>query len=271
MFDEVMKFLDSSMTKPTPYGWFHLMWLGLTIITTFLLIMFFRNSSEKTIRKIIFIFGIIIFFMEIYKMINFSYNPETQVWDFQWYAFPFQFCSTPIYVCLLVGFTSNKKLLDALYNYIAIFILFAGLCVVFYPVTIFVSTIGINIQTAFLHCGMVVLGIFMIAWKKDFNLKSIINASFVFITFLLIAMILNIGFHFTGINETFNMFFISPYYPCTLIILDKIYLKAPYIIFLLTYMWGFITAGFIVLLIGLGIKKILSFNNPNAINNEKQL
>ena len=60
-------------------------------------------------------------------------------------------------------------------------------------------------------------------------------------------MILNVTFVKSGITggSTFNMFFISPYFPCTLPVLSEIYPVVPYPVFLLLYVLGFITLGFI--------------------------
>lgn len=67
----------------------------------------------------------------------------------------------------------------------------------------------------------------------------------------LIAIILNIIYHTTGGTATFNMFFISPYLPCTLPLLSVIYNLVPYPIFLIIYLLGFSLAGFIMLAIAI--------------------
>ena len=57
-------------------------------------------------------------------------------------------------------------------------------------------------------------------------------------------------------GETFNMFYISPFYPCTLPVLNIIYEKTPYIVFLLCYILGFLLAGYIFTLIPILINRI---------------
>ena len=72
---------------------------------------------------------------------------------------------------------------------------------------------------------------------------------------LAIAMTLNlVGHHF--IEGTFNMFYISPYYPCPLVILDNIYAAQPYAVFLIIYAVGFVVCAFIMFLIQFGILKL---------------
>ena len=50
-------------------------------------------------QKIILISGFIMLIFEIYKQVIFTY----QVGHYQWYAFPFQFCSTPMYLYIIYG------------------------------------------------------------------------------------------------------------------------------------------------------------------------
>ena len=49
-------------------------------------------------------------------------------YNYAWYAFPWQFCSTPMYIGLLAGL-SKGKLHDHFCAYLATFALFAGTAV----------------------------------------------------------------------------------------------------------------------------------------------
>ena len=42
------------------------------------------------------------------------------------------------------------------------------------------------------------------------------------------------------------MFYIGPNFPCSLVILDAIYLNVPYVLFLMIYMLGFSAMAFLV-------------------------
>ena len=58
-----------------------------------------------------------------------------------------------------------------------------------------------------------------------------------------LALTLNIAtyhlFPVLGVNDTVNLFFISPYYPCTLPVLSTVYTQVPYPVFLSIYIFGF--------------------------------
>lgn len=136
--------------------------------------------------------------------------------------------------------------------------MFAGLSVMFYPGDVFTRTIGINIQTMVCHGGMVVMGIYLWFSKQvKFEFKTILKALSVFCVLVAIALIMNIIYNSTGNTATFNMFFISPYLPCTLPILNMIYEMVPYPVFLIIYIIGFTLAAFIMLLVAMGINRLV--------------
>jgi len=60
----------------------------------------------------------------------------------------------------------------------------------------------------------------------------------------------------TFTDETFNMFYISWKFDCTLPVLSAIYPKVPYVVFLLLYIIGFSIAAAIVMSVAYGIKML---------------
>ena len=253
---KILQLLDSKMTTPTNYNWFHIMFIAIVIITTFLLCKFFKDSDKKTFNKIILISWIIILVLEIYKQFVFSYtiSENTVSWDYQWYAFPFQFCSSPLYVLPFILLVKNDKIKEMFIAFTATFCFFGGLVVYIYPNDVFIETIGINFQTMIHHGLQIVLGIYCITYyRNSLNFKWWSKSIFVFAGLVATALSLNvIVYHVLqnmNINETFNMFYISPYFDCTLPVLSIFYGILPYILFLLLYIIGFSLAAFIIYLL----------------------
>ena len=60
-----------------------------------------------------------------------------------------------------------------------------------------------------------------------------------------------------GIDETFNMFYISRHFECSLPILSMIYPKVPYLVFFLIYTLGFILVAMLIYYIVVGIYKLV--------------
>ncbi len=258
LFEKFVLFLSFKAPKPTDYGWFHLMFFALVIIGSIVLSVFFRKVNDKTFRKIVFVFWLTIVLFEIVKELVYSFSAETGEWDYQWYIFPFQFCSTPFYLLPFIIFMKDCKIRDAVIIFISTFSLFAGICVFCAPGDVFnTSSLAVQIQTMVHHGTQVVLGVYGASYYiKKFTLKNFLFSVITFAILVLIAMVLNL-IMYRVIDETFNMFYISPYFGCHLPILSIIYSAVPYVIFLMVYVFGFSLCAFIVYGAILGIKKLI--------------
>ena len=103
----------------------------------------------------------------------------------------------------------------------------------------------------FVHCGMIIIGFYsIISRRAKPTFKGLLSGICVFACMASFALLLNVIFYKTGIinGETFNMFFISPYFPCTLPVLSMIYQKVPYLVFLLIYLLSFSLGALILFL-----------------------
>ena len=240
------------MTRPTYYGWFHCMFIAIFVTLCVLsVILAKKNKTEKSFKIVVWVSWAIMFTLELYKQLNFSFSlvDGNSTWDYQWYAFPYQLCSTPLYILPIIGCLKPCKVRDALMHFLSTFAFFGGLVVFISPGDVFVETIGINIQTMVHHGLQMVTGIYFVVYNKEkINFKQFLNTVIVFGVVLSVAMLLNeIVPNFT--TETFNMFYISRKFPCTLQVLNQIYASVPYIVFLLTYIFGFCLAGFLIHLV----------------------
>lgn len=266
----ILQILDTGMPKPQMYGWFHLLWFAISIVAGILLCRFFKEGTEKQARTVVLVAAISVIVLEVYKMINytFTYEDGKIIADFQWYAFPFQFCSTPMYVGILAGIVRKGKLHDALCAYLATFALFAGVSVMLYPADIYIKTIGINIQTTICHCSMIVIAGYLYATGHvKLELKTLLRAIPVFAVMTAIAVILNETAYLVGIvpEETFNMFFVSRFCECTLPVYSLVHANVPYPINLIIYILGFSAAALIMLLIAMGTDRLANKKQPAAV------
>ena len=254
LFRSILKILEIEMKTPKSYGWFHLLFLGITFGITLILCTHYRHVRRETIRKTIVAVALMTIILEGYKQFVFTFEAVKGgiAVDYQWYAFPWQFCSTPMYAGLLTAVFRKGKVHDALAAYLASYSIFAGCCVMFYPAQVCIDTIGVNIQTMFWHGGMIVVGVWLLATgyvRVDKN--TIFKALAVFACFVGIAMLMNDIAYRTGItSEGFNMFYISPYLPSTLPVFSSIQKALPYPVSLLIYITVFTAAADVILWIG---------------------
>ncbi len=253
-------FLNSQMPKPTAFSsleesWFYYLSLVLVIVGSVFLTLKFKKADDKKIKKYLLIISISLIVFEIYKQTIFAY---TNNWQIKWYAFPWQFCSTAMYVTLVVGLTKNEKIYDYGISFLATFSLFAGAAVMFYPGDVFMTRIGINIQTMYYHGSMVAIGIALIFSGKVKHASDAIFKGLIPMTmFWLIAILLN-GFansFFPNIGS-FNMFLINPRYDSSLPILNLLQPLVPAPVFQLAYLLGITFAGFVTFNLFNGIKQL---------------
>jgi hypothetical protein len=232
LFEEILKALDKKMVEPQMYGWFHILFLIILISSILIVKLKYNNLSDKSIKRILLIYSIVCITFEIYKQLNFSFNYDDikTWWSYSWYAFPFQFCSVPMYVALIAALTKNSKVTKSIYTFLATYGLIAGLSCMIYPSTVFVDTIGINIQTMVHHGSMVFIGaLLLINNKVEYTLKSLLSSLFVFLICLSIALVIDITTYYVGIDGGLEMFFISPFHTSSLPVFSIIYEKVYHI------------------------------------------
>lgn len=91
LLEKIIDFLSCSLpAAPTMYGKFHLFFCLLTILVCVFLAIKDQNSNDKQAKTILPVCSIIMLSFEAYKPLVFTV--EKDVWDYQWYVFPFQFC-----------------------------------------------------------------------------------------------------------------------------------------------------------------------------------
>ena len=119
--------INNGDVGPGMFSWFHLLWLAIMGIACVVMgLTVARKHSPKADRITVSVFSVILIGCEVFKQLF-------------WYAFydyyrfeifPFQFCSTPMYVGFLVGIIRKGKLHNALCAYLATYAIFAGAAVI---------------------------------------------------------------------------------------------------------------------------------------------
>ena len=263
IFEKFLYFLQGEMNRPNPWGWFHILWIIVMLLVIFILYKVRNRYSEKRLKIVLATYGVIAFILELLKQLiwAFNYDPVTQIvtWDYTWYAAPFQLCTTPIYVSLICLFLKKGKVRTALFSYLSYITILGSIATIILPDSVFTHDILINIHTMYLHLGSFVVSVYLFMNKEvEINFKSLRNAFLVFLIFVLIANTMNIIVYNSGIlnGDTFNMFYISPYFTSVLPLFDYLYTVLPYPIYLLSYIITIGVGASIIYLLAFLIKKI---------------
>jgi hypothetical protein len=256
-FDHAISWLQADMETPASYGLFHIVACILTLLAAAFSVWRFRDADDKTARRILFGAWVVLVALEVYKQLVFSMDVTDGIadWSYKWYAFPFQFCSSPLYVLPFAVFPRSERIRNAVMAFLATFSLFGGLAVMAYPGDVFISMIGINIQTMVHHGSQIVLGVFAVAlYRKRLSWRFFLGGLVPFCVLSAAAMGLNLAvpamLNAHGITDfTFNMFYVARDGRCSIPVLSWIQANMPYPVFFISYVLtlgfggGLVTAG----------------------------
>lgn len=264
----IWRVLQVDMPEPAPYGWYHLIWILLGVAAIGFLYSQRRHFGEKQLKWVLGIYGGVAAVTELLKQLSWSLVESEAtgqlVWDYSWYSAPFQLCSTPIYVSLICLFLKKGKLRDHLLSYLALVTILGGLMTMLIPSSCFVEDILVNIHTMWLHCGSLVVGIYLLMSKAvPLTAQSLRHAAVTFLCLAGIALTMNVAVYHSGVlnGETFNMFYISPYFISELPVFNTIQRSVPYPVFLASYVVGLMLGSALILLIALMIRRFVKYVN----------
>ena len=176
---------------------------------------YFNGRMDK-IDYTIFRIGLFLLAIELFKQLVFA-----RLWygidQYQWYAFPLQFCSVPIFFFLFAPWLKNKALKNAAYEFIGLFVTLAGLLVMIVGGSVFTDLVSISVHTMLWHGAMVITGVYLIFAKRiGTSYKQLLRSVMFLFGLIIIVQVVNIHFHFMGEYiengpSGFSGFFISPW------------------------------------------------------------
>ena len=182
---------------PKPYGWFHLLWLGIAFISILIFFKFAEKSNDKKDSFVVFISCLFLLFTEIFKQL-FKYYELGQ--KYNWSTFPFQLCSIPMYLGTISILIKNKNIKETIYRYISFTGIAGGITILLHPVISLSLSIIMCIHSFLWHTILVSLGVYLIH-SRDYG-KNIFKETFGPSVILLIVIIMAIG--------TYNNAYYSP-------------------------------------------------------------
>lgn len=204
--------------------------------------------------------GILLVF-EVIKEVVLTYNNGAG-WRYTWWTFPFQPCSICMYAAFAAACMSDKykRARNRLYIFLATYGIFCGLSAMIIPTDIFktYTAVFVLFQSMFHHGMLILIGVYLIAsGRVQLGNKNFLKGAAVFTAACLIAIPLDIIIYKFVTADIFNMMYVSPYFECTLPVVDLVARNVPYIVYLPVYFAAFGLCAFIVMYIAIGIKKLI--------------
>lgn len=208
------------MTPPAPWSLFHLAFMFLGIPLAAFAAWQLRRCSKSARIRLLFACGLFLAISELYKQLFLYYIENNH--SFDWWYFPFQLCSLPMYLCLLLPFVSKQHqavLCTFMYNYnllgaVMVFLDPSGLMHPYWTLTL---------HGFIWHILLIFIGL-LIAFSRMAlpSNQGFWQSTAVFAAGCIIATIINVASHPYG---NADMFYITPYYATTQIVYSQIAAK----------------------------------------------
>ena len=211
--EELIRMTAAPMQKPHAYGAFHLTFfiVGLIIVIPLALILS-KKLSKRQSDFTLFSIGCLLLASEIYKQLFYTYIYGGG--EYQWYMFPFQLCSIPMYVCLLLPWINKPVIKSTMYGFLASYGLMGGFVSYIAPGTMCREYYAMTIHSFSWHMILIFIGLF--AALSGFAGKKLKNYLYVVISYYgmcVISLIINLlCYDKIGKNgSTVNMMYVGPH------------------------------------------------------------
>lgn len=198
-----------TMATPVPYSAFHIF---ISITGLFLAAAgAFLVSSRLPCSWVLFFAGVFLAVTEVLKQ-GFLYYIQGQR-HFDWWYFPFQLCSIPMYLCLLYPFVSSR-LQNVFRTFMEDFGLLGGIMALAEPTGFLTSYWFLTLHGFIWHFILVFLGLFSFFDRKKHGHNKSAAAFHQLMPLFLFCCIIATGINiWAGPEGNADMFYISPYYP----------------------------------------------------------
>ena len=201
------------MTPPLPFSAFHICFSLFGLSAAFTLAWLCRRLPQAYRVRLLFFLGILLALSECFKQMFLYYIVNGRKYD--WWYFPFQLCSIPMYLCLILPFAAKfgRKWERLLCTFMYCYNLPGSILVFAAPYGMMHPYWSLTIHSFMWHILLVFIGL-LIAFSGmgSVSWKGFTGSTGLFLACCGIATAVNI---LAGPYGYPDMFYITPYYPTT--------------------------------------------------------
>lgn len=208
LMENLMRATAWSMEKPPAYGAFHLSFTFIGLALSLFFAWKLRHLSNKGNRILLTCCGGFLLISEIYKQLFYYYYIGGG--SYQWWIFPFQLCSVPMYLCLIAPWLKPGKVSQGMYNFMMTFNLLGGLMAFIEPSGIVHEYWTLTLHAFLWHMLLVFIGLYLAF--SDRGGKTLADFRLAIVTFVVlcaVAFLLNLCLADIS-NGSVNNFYIGP-------------------------------------------------------------
>ncbi len=197
-----------TMEKPKAYGPFHLIFTFVGLAVCVLLAYLLRKTGKRGNRIVLVSVGAFLIITEIYKQLFYYYHIGGG--SYQWWIFPFQLCSVPMYLCVIAPFLKEGKVQSAMYHFMTTFNLLGGLMAFIEPSGIVHEYWTLTLHAFLWHMALIFVGFYLIASGRGAKtMKDYKSSVIMFLTLAAVAFIINLIFWVPSKGDI-KMFYVGP-------------------------------------------------------------
>jgi len=265
----VLRFTDVVWETPRAFEGFHFTCLGICVALAVVGGWIGSRIDKRNSDTIVFCFGVLFWILEAYKQFYSFYVLQDRVYDFGF--FPLQFCSLPLYLCLLLPLLPTSRIKTALYHFLVLFETMGGCIVMGYPA--FYDRLSLCIHTMLWHTLMILLGMILLvsheygkSWRHE-----VLPATPIFLLSLVLATLCNVLIYpFTANSpRPLNLYYLSPYGETTFMVVGDVRAACGWFPALLTYALLFVIVGAGLIFAAGYLIRILRLSVSRSRENEK--
>ena len=193
MKDLIMSILNMTawrMDAPKLFGSFHFIAsLAAAIIAVVFAVAVSKRKNIKTVR-VLAIAGWILVILEIWKQLFLFYIVNNGAYD--WWYFPFQLCSVPMYLCILLPFT-GKRTRRTYLTFLGAYTFVSAAATLIYPEDILRSYTALTLHGFIWHGLLLFISlVVLLTGSADASARGLLRAFGLFAVLCCIAVGINV-------------------------------------------------------------------------------
>lgn len=190
------------------YGVFHISYTLIGFLLCGCIAWKLKDIKESSAVKLLFVIGIILIVSEIGKQLFYFYVIEDHAYS--WGDFPFQLCSVPMYLCVVLPFIKKDETKRSIYSFMSLYNLLGGAISFAEPSGLLLNYWFLTIHALLWHMTLVFVGLFILISKRGGQtISDYLGSTKLFLGLSVVAFVLNCFVQF-GLKEHMNMFFVGP-------------------------------------------------------------
>ena len=229
------------MRTPVPYSGSHLVFGGAGILAAIFLAWKLPRGTHPQVLPAC---GLILAVSEIYKQGFLYYIVNGGQYD--WWYFPFQLCSIPMYLCLLLPFIKPRmscRCVKAVHTFLQDFALLGGVMALAEPSGLMHPYLVLTLHGFIWHFILIFIGLYCaFAGLGGQSLSEFADTLPFFCGCAAAATFINVASHPYG---NADMFYISPYYPNGQVVFHQIALTIGTVPGNILYLLSVVLGGFL--------------------------